>query len=389
MRISYALNGPAFTENFWSDMKIYLDISNDLSSGTWRATHFFQSVGYPLLLSTLRGLVPNLSITMTMLQATASSLTLILFYVLVTASLGRLVGIVCLFIGALHYPWILFANFSLPETFFTFLLSICAWCSWKLSSSERPPVVYGLLWGVSFVAALWLKGTHAFWGPLFLLVLLAGKKEKALPAVIAIGAMVSIGIGLHGYLTYSKIGKIQLSASTGGLNFIEGKCPDKVNIDTNNYRWHSPLYYQLEMNSVKKWDRPFTESSHYIKEGFKCIQKDPLVMIRSFESIPFLFMGNTMWPFNRKPYAGYTRLYELIFAVFLMTGLMAYAVHAFKAGISFQEFSTWVIPVLALFLCVYVFKSEMRYRVPFDIWFIPVAVKGWLTMLSSKQIRLS
>jgi hypothetical protein len=370
-------------------MKIYLDISNDLSAGIWRATHFFQSIGYPLILSTLRGIIPNLSLTMSALQATASCITLIVVFNLVTGSLGKKAGLISLLIGALHYPWILYANFSLPETFFTFFLSIAAWCTWKLSTEERPSVVYGFGWGLSFALALWLKGTHAFWGPMFLLVLLLGRKQKALPAIISICAVVSIGVGLHGYLTYKKIGKIQLSASTGGLNFIEGKCPDKVNIDTNNYRWHSPLYYQLELNSVKKWDRPFTESSYFIKEGFKCIKNDPLVMIRSFESIPFLFMGNTMWPFNRKPYAGYARLYELFFAVFLIAGLAGYAIHSFKVGISFQEFSTWVIPICAIFLCVYIFKSEMRYRVPFDIWFIPVAVKGWISMLASKQIRLS
>ena len=40
-------------------------------------------------------------------------------------------------------------------------------------------------------------------------------------------------------------------------------------------------------------------------------------------------------------------------------------------------FNTWLIPILAIFVCVYIFKSEMRYRVPYDIWFIPVGVKGW------------
>jgi hypothetical protein len=36
---------------------------------------------------------------------------------------------------------------------------------------------------------------------------------------------------------------------------------------------------------------------------------------------------------------------------------------------------------LALFLCVYVFKSEIRFRVPFDVFFMPVALSGWTSIV--------
>jgi hypothetical protein len=41
----------------------------------------------------------------------------------------------------------------------------------------------------------------------------------------------------------------------------------------------------------------------------------------------------------------------------------------------------WALPLAALCLCVYVFKSEIRFRVPFDVWFIPMAFDGWLARL--------
>ena len=46
------------------------------------------------------------------------------------------------------------------------------------------------------------------------------------------------------------------------------------------------------------------------------------------------------------------------------------------------ELIVWALPLAALCLCVYVFKSEIRFRVPFDVWFIPMAFDGWLTRLS-------
>jgi hypothetical protein len=39
---------------------------------------------------------------------------------------------------------------------------------------------------------------------------------------------------------------------------------------------------------------------------------------------------------------------------------------------------------VALCLCVYVFKSEIRFRVPFDVWLIPMAIDGWLPRFTSR-----
>ena len=47
----------------------------------------------------------------------------------------------------------------------------------------------------------------------------------------------------------------------------------------------------------------------------------------------------------------------------------------------------WGLPILSLFLCVYVFKSEIRFRVPFDVFLIPVAVKGWAVLLTMNGIE--
>lgn len=361
-------------------MVIYFKISDQIMEGVWKAYHFFQSIGYPLIITAIRTFTTHYGAVLVTLQALASCLTLVIFYRLASESLGKKVGLVSLCVGTFHFPWILYVNYSLPEILFTFFLSVSAWFTWRIAREERPAIGDGIIWGLSFICAFWLKGTHAFWGPMFLLALLAGKKKKALPVTMVICLVVATGLAIHGALTFKTIGKVQLSASTGGLNFVEGKCPDKVNIDTIGYRWHSPLYYQLEMFSSKTWNRPFTESGYFFRKGLRCIQRDPFVLVQSLESIPYLFMGNTMWPFNRKPEARYTRLYELFFAVFLICGLGFYGVCFLRKKVSLIEFTTWVVPILAIFLCVYVFKSEMRYRIPYDIWFIPLAVRGWLEM---------
>ena len=378
--MAYAYYGPLLNEQMWSDMKIYAFISDEIGRGIWRETHFFQSIGYPLLIAFLRKIIVPAGLFLTALQATCSFVTLLLMYKLALESLGRKVALIALVIGTIHLPWIFYLNFALPETIFTTLLSACAWLSFQIVNREKPKIWTCMGFGFFFILAFWLKGTHALWAPLFLSGLLIINKKKAIVPILIIGAVMATGLAAHGLLTYKKIGKVQLSASTGGLNFIEGKCPSKSNTDTLGYNWLSPLYYQLGLNKHKNWDRPFTDSGYYLKQGINCIQENPFVLVQSLESIPYLFFGNLMWPFNQKPIAPYTRLHELFFAIFVLVGLCVFLATERNA----TNLLVWTVPILSIFLTVYIFKSEIRYRVPFDIWFIPVAVKGWLGILKAK-----
>jgi hypothetical protein len=77
----------------------------------------------------------------------------------------------------------------------------------------------------------------------------------------------------------------------------------------------------------------------------------------------YLFTGNPLWPVETVSHAE-ERLYEALFA--------AVIVPLFAIGMlaSFRRWRTsLVVPALlylALFLAVWIFKSELRFRVPFD-----------------------
>lgn len=357
-------------------MSMYVRNADEIHRGIWHDYHYFQSIGYPLVINLLRSLPYDHYATLALLQGIASSITLYFIYRATTDSFGSRIGFWALLISTFHAPWILYANFALPEVFFTMLLSICAYATVQLVGG-RKIVLSSVVWGLSFMAAFWLKGTHAFFGPAFFLALLLRRKKEAfLPMAIISVIGISSLLG-HGFLTKKTIGKFQLSASTGGLNFVEGKCPSKVNRDSAGFGWQSPLYYQLRLNDEKTWPRPFTDSGYFFKEGLKCIETDPLVLVQSFESIPYLFFGNHLWPFTQKQYGNFTRLYDLLFAVFSVIGLTLYFFSMKREQRQFDTHLFWALPVLSLFLCVYVFKAELRYRVPFDVWLIPLAVKGW------------
>jgi hypothetical protein len=192
------------------------------------------------------------------------------------------------------------------------------------------------------------------------------------------------GLVAHGVFTQSKINHFQISASAGGLYFLEGKCPIKNNADNNGYSWLSPLYHQLDLKKSKRWNHPFTDSSFFMKEGFKCIKSNPFVLIQSLEGIPFLFFGNTLWPANQSRIANEMRLYELFFSCFCLVGIVVFARFLRGSNNIQEEVLVWMLPIASVILCVYIFKSEIRFRIPFDIWIIPVAVKGWDFLFKSR-----
>ena len=315
------------------------------------------------------------------LQAIASALTLFLIYQSVMLSWGRKIATYTLIIGALHLPWIMLTGYALPETFYTLLLAALLYLGLKVIQEGK--LIHNISWGLVFIAAFWIKGQHVFLFPLFLLGLWIKDKKSFWKKSSVISFMVFFGLLVHGLLTSNTTGKFQLSASTGGLNLVEGKCESKKNTDSRGMTFYSPLYYHLHLNQHKKWNRPFTDSKYFIQQGIKCMQKNPWVIIQSLENIPYLFFGNLLWPLDWSPFAKAMRLYELAFTLFILPGLFAFGLSQSRKGI--QDLIIWVFPVLALFVLVFIFKSEIRYRIPFDVFLVPMGMKGWVILAHSIQ----
>jgi hypothetical protein len=96
-----------------------------------------------------------------------------------------------------------------------------------------------------------------------------------------------------------------------------------------------------------------------------------------------------MWPATQFSVAPLVRLYELVTGPFLMAGVGAVAsgAPALAARRPWGELIVWGAPLLALCVCVYIFKSEIRFRVPFDVWFIPMAMSGWMPRLGPNSTQ--
>lgn len=382
LRLIYVIWINPLNQLVYSDMSNYIYISDLIFKNDWRVTHFFQPIGYPYILLAVKSLASNWLNLLQWIQLISSTLTMWLVWKVSKESFGEKIGLASLVVAAIHLPWITFTGLILSENIFIFFLSLLAWLSLKLIKEKNKK--YALLWSLTFFGAFLIKGTHVFLAPLMILGIFLFQKKKSFPYLAVIAFTIASGLLAHGLFTKSKIGTFQMSASAGGLNFVEGKCPHKNNADSAGYSWLSPLYFQLGLTAQKKWPVPFTNSRFYFNEGLKCIGKNPYVLIQSLESIPYLFIGNSLWPANYTRIAAQVRLYELIFALFSIVGLLVYLRFLRFDPHKEEQILVWVLPILSVFICVYIFKSEIRFRIPFDVWIIPLSLKGWSELLKAR-----
>jgi hypothetical protein len=383
VRLAYIVFFHRMDQSIYSDMRNYIQVADQIMAGEWKATHFFQPIGFPYLIYLLKLITTNWMSWLEGIHLVTATASLYLIWKTAQQSFGEKVGLITLAITSLHFNWILFTSMALAENLFIFFLTFLAWLSLKLVKDFN--TTNAAFWGLTFVAAFLIKGTHIFVVPIFLLGILAWKRLAGLKVVALISIVVWTGFISHGIISLKTIGKFQMSGSAGGLNFVEGKCPLKNNSDSAGYSWLSPLYYQLDLMEMKKWDKPFTDSGYFMGQGLECIKRNPMVLVQSLEGIPFLFIGNFMWPASHFKPAAWMRLYELFFSIFLITGLCIFITLVNRNTNRVEILLVWVTPMLGLFLCVYIFKSEVRFRVPFDVWLIPMAVKGWVDLIVLKR----
>ena len=366
----------------FSDMGNYVQIANDLMENKWLVTHFFQPIGFPYLLYLLKLVTADWLSILALIHIITSTLSLWFIWKTVKETMGEKIGLISLFIATIHLPWIAFNGLVLSESLFIFFLSALSWLTLRLVRQGN--VLNAVLWVVVFFMAFLIKGTHVFFAPLLILTVFYFKRIAAVKYLATMVVLLSLCLLGHGLFTKNKINKFQMSASAGGLNFVEGKCPEKNNADSNGYSWLSPLYHQLGMTNMKRWDHPFSDSGFFMKEGFKCIGQNPMVLVQSFEGIPYLFVGNVLWPVNQMTVKNSMRWYDLFFGCFSLIGLAVYFRFLKYNENRNEEILVWVLPIVSVFLCVYIFKSEIRFRIPFDVWIIPVTVKGWSYLIKAK-----
>ncbi len=366
----------------FSDMAGYVNHGREIARGLRNADQTFQPIGYPLLLAlSLRGCGDfTLACWAHVLAGWA---TVVLVWRATARWLGRGPGLWALGITALYVPFITLSGFFLAETVFTFQLALLFYCLVRVPFPWRTLPAFAI--GLVYMSALWIKGNDTLFGPLALawiaFWILAHKRAAWLPLmrrmlapVAAFCFAAALVVASHAAYTRVAYGHVQLSAATGALNFVEGKCPWKRNYDSEGMNWWSPLFVQLGEGQEKHWQHRFTEDRYFWAVGVDCIRDDPWVLATSARYVYYLFFDNSLWPPSTSDPVGLVRASTMLDAALMFPALALGAIVVVhrprRRAMLFLAMGGSIV------LCAWIFKSELRYRVPFDVVFIPIAVLG-------------
>lgn len=347
----------------FSDMNAYFRRAQDFSTGIYSSSQIFQPVGFTLWSWLVRSL-GNWEL-FNWMQLFLSWGTAYLVFLIAFKHLGKIAAFAALLFASIHLPQITFAALHMAETLYGFLLTLSLW--WLLRLNNNSKLWTYSLAGFLLVLSFYVKGTHSFFFPLFGLWLfwrnrhdwrLVLKKNIA----FAIGCMILIIP--HMVWTKQALGKMAWAPRAGALNFIEGKCPWKDNIDSRGERWLSPLFVHLKETTVRKWNRPFSDDKYFWKQGLQCVQDRPMVLLESMRYIYYLAAGNPLWPTQPIDRDGWMVPWQNFFFYFLLPMTLLGLFYRKPNSTHFYEMS--LLLVLSLFISAWFFKSENRFRVPFD-----------------------
>lgn len=317
----------------------------------------------------------------------AGIFTPILVYKYCKNFLGRNIANASLFIFLFHYPLLTLNGLLLPETIYTLILATL--CYLLIKSHYPWSIIDSISIGLVIGFSLWWKGNLIFFIPLLLIWQMARSikfkdnrlqlksliKNSWAPLLITISIILASLSFYHWH--YNK--KLTLIASQSGFVFTSAICPERITSDKYGVIFQSPTYAQLREQTRINYSVPFYESSFFWKRGFKCLKDNPMVIFTKLRHIQHLFLGVELWPSNQTIMLKYLRWYQNIFNIFLLPGILIGLLLAFKS-----KLQTSFIPILlclSLFILGAIFPMEIRYRIPFDVIFIPLGVWGWNNIL--------
>ena len=357
----------------YSDMGGYINTARQITNGEYLLIHFFQPIGYPLWVSFWRDIAGGGWGWLKLTHVIFVVLSVYFGWQIARRLLPPRWDIAALLLLSTHIQWAQMASFAMPEALYTFLITLLVWFSvrWAEGGRASDAIFIGLLFGVGF----FVKGSAVFFPPLLLLwsILRIARHEVPMRLTLnhlAVMALCALAVALaHGTYSQMKYGQFKLGADNGGLAFIEGKCKEKHNFDSVGGSWLSPLHFYLGETDEKHWDVPFSNQAYYWRQGWECIKENPVVVFTSLRYIYYLFTGNPAWP-ARVEETYYEAWFTIIILPLFIVGILAACRHWDKSVIVPAMF------LLSLFLLSWIFKSELRYRVPFDAIVMVYATLG-------------
>jgi 4-amino-4-deoxy-L-arabinose transferase-like glycosyltransferase len=403
LRIHYSLRIHPPEASISSDMSLYVDLARKLATRgmplkPWDVTH---PLGYPALVAFLLQGGGSLA-RIANLQIVVSCLLPLAMGLLGLATFGRRTALAAIAFASLYFPYIEYGALFLSEIYFIFFLTLTFAAFHGARTARRTGVSLALAagGGVSLSIAMAFKSVAlpaavAFFA-LEALTLFLGRdgadwRARLKPwvlrgVVVAIAAAPLLSV-LARVCTRANRGNFCVTGNKVGADFLlghYGRIADIQWADDEGYGFHfgSPASYLRHFETHKQVPFPITDNAANAAEAWRWIFAHPYeALVVSVDHIYDTFFGVAMWPTFDSPSWPYANLSQYIFVILLFVpAVFACAAPLRRGARAFALSRTALVlaPIGALAFTVAVATGEVRYRIPFDIFFIVVACAAFV-----------
>ncbi len=381
------------SEHIYSDIAGYVSFANRLlDPGTvLTAFDFIQPIGTSFLLAAIMKVTGGLSAANVTWFLMSSMIPVFWFSAAHTLAGIRIAAAVA-WLTALDISNASFAALFMSETPFGFLLaggSACLALAFRSEGarSRQLAIAAGIIWGVSLA----FRG-HAL-AILFMLVSTCGYLfAKGRRDHILFNALIPFALVTLAFSAYfsTKAGRPMITTLGMGCQTLMGRLPDaaetrfQVTGTSIVHFYGSPAVHQR--CPTRKYVFPFAviDNGAALSEVARRMWHEPAQFISlSLRNANDTITGNDPWPPNQMPTVNWLRIFESLFAVFVMIPACALVVPPFRGNRRMLEIATLALPVAGIWLIGLLTIGETRYRVPFDGMLIIMACMKWAEVLAS------
>lgn len=399
LRLEYTLFISPPDSLITSDMGLYIDLARRIVRGEaplhpWDVTH---PLGYPSLVAFLLKDGGSLA-RVVHFQLVVSCLVPLSLGLLGLYAFGRRTALAALAFASLYFPFIEFGALFLSEIHFIFTLSLAFACFLAARTVRRRGVslLIAAIGGVSLSAAAALKavalpaaavffaveGLAAFLkGPLDI----ASVRARLVPLVARVALVVVAAAPLLGVLarscTRANRGNFCVTGNKVGSDFLLGHYGRIADIhwgedEGHGFGFGSPGSYLRHYEQHPSVPFPMTDNKANADEAWRWIFAHPFEAgVVSLDHLYDTFLGVAMWPSYGTVGWTLAHLSQLAFVLLLFVPVLFAVARVMKRG--WRAFLTsrtllLLTPVAALAFTVVVATGEVRYRIPFDSFFIVV-----------------
>lgn len=378
----------------FSDMQIYLDNAKAILSGNYTSPIFSKPPFYEWLVAlSLKLQEKNVfAKPLGFIQGLQFLLSLAIPLILwraVQKWVGKKGALIVFACALFYFPFIAFSGLLMAEVPFAFFISLLILLILRSPFPWTLPT--GILIGVLFGSALFFKGQIFFFPiialPYSLLWWWVKKREDfklKSTGILSAWAFFLAG-SLCVYLSKNIVTTFVLHQpnkvpSVAAVNYTYARCDQCRRFVDSNGVWTCASKFHLVGGCDKECHFPasFNDSAFFWKQGNTCLKENPANILTSFSEVSALFVGNEAFPFMEiQELRMLNRNWELFFQLLILPGILFGCFWRFSWRGSLRV-GIVLCMIPAIIVMAYVFTGDVRYRIPFDAVFLPLAIITWI-----------